>query len=185
VSGTTKEPALDIEASVPALQAMGLKLNDVRLKGAGKPSDMTFDPVTASVGGGRVAATGRARSPEGAGLSLEFSAKGTDLDLRTLAAGLQGTGEAVPTGKIDLSLKGSFSDGKAQGTGELASKGSIRFMGTTLSDLRAPLSLQKGRIQAPNVTASAYGGMIAQPFHGQAKRGTRGSACRGPTWTRT
>ena len=171
VSGTTKEPALDIEASVPALQAMGLKLNDVRLKGAGKPSDMTFDPVTASVGGGRMAATGRARSPEGAGLSLEFSAKGTDLDLRTLAAGLQGTGEAVPTGKIDLSLKGSFSDGKAQGTGELASKGSIRFMGTTLSDLRAPLSLQKGRIQATNVTASAYGGKIAGSLSmGEAKR---------------
>jgi translocation and assembly module TamB len=160
LGGTTKDPLLGVEASIPVLQAMGLKLSEVRLKGSGKPSDMTFDPVTASAGDGRISATGRLFSKEGAPLSLEFNAKGTDLDLKTLASGMQAGGESPPAGKIDISMKGRFSGGKVEGRGELVSKGTIRFMGTTLADLRAPLVLEKGRVAASNVTGSAYGGKL-------------------------
>ena len=158
LGGTTKDPLVGVNASIPSLQAMGLKLADVRLKGTGKPSEMTFDPVSASVGGGSVTATGRLRSKEGTPLSLEFNAKGTDLDLKTLASGMQGAGETAPSGKIDLSMKGTFSDGRVDGSGELASKGAIRFMGTTLGELRTPLVLEKGGLQAPGLAGSAYGG---------------------------
>jgi len=160
VGGTTKDPLVGVEAFVPVLQAAGLKMADVRLKGTGKPSDMTFDPVTASAGEGRITAKGRVRSEGGAPLSLEFSAKGTDLDLKALASGMQAGGESPPSGKIDLSMKGTFSGGRADATGELASKGTIRFMGTTISDLRTPLSLEKGRVSAPALAGSAYGGKL-------------------------
>jgi translocation and assembly module TamB len=160
LGGTTKDPLLGIEASIPVLQVSGLRLSDVRLKGSGKPSDMAFDPVTASAGDGRITATGRLLSKEGAPLSVEFNAKGTDLDLKTLASGMQAGGESPPTGKIDLSMKGRFSGGSVEGSGELASRGTIRFMGTTLADLKTPLVLEKGRLAASNVTGSAYGGRI-------------------------
>ncbi|MFA0889763.1 MAG: hypothetical protein ACC613_11845 [Synergistales bacterium] len=158
--GTTKDPVLGVEAAVGTLMASGLKLTEVRLKGSGKPSDMVFDPVTASVGEGRIAASGHLRSKEGAPLSVEFNAKGTDLDLKTLASGMQGAGESAPTGRIDLSLKGRFADGRVDGSGELASKGTIRFMGTTLADLKTPLVLEKGRLAASNLTGLAYGGRL-------------------------
>ncbi len=161
LGGTTKEPLLGVEASIPALQVSGLRLSEVRLKGSGKPSDMVFDPVTASAGDGRITATGRLLSKEGVPLSVEFNAKGTDLDLKTLASGMQAGGESPPTGKIDLSMKGRFAGGKVEGSGELASKGAIRFMGTTLADLKTPLVLEKGRLAASNVTGSAYGGMLS------------------------
>jgi translocation and assembly module TamB len=158
VGGTTRDPLVGVSASIPSLQAAGLKLADVRLKGTGKPSEMTFDPVSAAVGGGSVNATGRLSSKEGAPLTLEFSVKGTDLDLKTLASGMQAAKEAPPSGKIDLSLKGTFSERRVSGSGELVSKGSIRFLGITLSELRVPLSLEKGRILATGVSGSAYGG---------------------------
>ncbi len=160
LGGTTSDPLLGVEASIPVLQASGLRLTEVRLKGSGKPSDMVFDPVSASAGEGRIAATGRLLSKEGGPLTVEFILKGTDLDLKTLASGIQGAGESVPSGKIDLSLKGRFSGGQVEGSGEMASKGTIRFMGTRLADLKTPLVLEKGRLEAPTVTGSAYGGKI-------------------------
>lgn len=160
VAGTTKDPLVGVEASVGTLQASGLKLTDVRLRGTGKPDAMTFDPVTASAGGGKLAATARLRPAGDGSLAMEFSAKGTDLDLGTLASGMQASGESPPSGKIDFSMKGSFSGGRIDGTGEVASRGSLRFMGTTLSDLRTPLVLEKGGLRAPTVTGSAYGGRI-------------------------
>lgn len=160
LGGTTKDPLLGVEAASGTLQAFGLKIAEVRLKGKGKPSDMVFDPVTATVGEGRVTATGRLYSKEGENLSMEFSARGTDLDLRTLAAGMQAAGESPPAGRIDLSMKGRFSDGRVEGSGELASKGTVRFMGTTLADLKTPLVLEKGRLAASNVTGTAYGGRL-------------------------
>ena len=57
-------------------------------------------------------------------------------------------------------MEGTFSGGRADATCELASKGTIRFMGTTISDLRTPLSLEKGRISAPALAGSAYGGKL-------------------------
>ncbi len=160
VGGTTKDPLVGLNASIPSLQAAGLKLADVRLKGTGKPSEMTFDPVSASVGGGSVTATGRLTSKEGTPTTLEFSVKGTDLDLKTLASGMQPGQEAPPMGKIDLSLKGTFSDLRVGGSGVVVSKGPIRFLGTTLGELRIPLVLEKGRILATGLTGSAYGGRL-------------------------
>ena len=160
VGGTAKDPLVGLNASVPSLQAAGLKLADVRLKGTGKPSEMTFDPVSASVGGGSVTATGRLTSKEGTPATLEFSVKGTDLDLKTLASGMQSGQEVPPMGKIDLSLKGTLSDLRVGGSGEVVSKGPIRFLGTTLGELRIPLVLEKGRILATGLTGSAYGGRL-------------------------
>ncbi len=160
VGGTTADPLVGVEASVSALTAGGLRLTDVSLKGTGKPTDLLFDPVSASAGSGKITATARLRPGPDSGLSLEFAAKGTDLDLKTLAAGMQADGEAPPSGKIDLALKGSFSGGQVSGSGELASKGAIRFLGTTLGDLKTPLSMEKGRISASAVTGSAYGGKL-------------------------
>ena len=160
VGGTTKDPLVGVNASIPSLQAAGLKLADVRLRGTGKPSEMTFDPVSASVGGGSVTATGRLTSKEGTPPTLEFSVRGTDLDLKTLASGMQPGQEAPPAGKIDLSLKGTFSELKVAGSGEVVSKGPIRFLGTTLGELRVPLVLEKGRILATGLTGSAYGGRL-------------------------
>ena len=160
VGGTAKDPLVGLNASIPSLQAAGLKLADVRLKGTGKPSEMTFDPVSASVGGGSVTATGRLTSKEGTPATLEFSVKGTDLDLKTLASGMQSGQEVPPMGKIDLSLKGTLSDLRVGGSGEVVSKGPIRFLGTTLGELRIPLVLEKGRILATGLTGSAYGGRL-------------------------
>ena len=160
VGGTAKDPLVGLNASIPSLQAAGLKLADVRLKGTGKPSEMTFDPVSASVGGGSITATGRLTSKEGTPATLEFSVKGTDLDLKTLASGMQSGQEVPPMGKIDLSLKGTLSDLRVGGSGVVVSKGPIRFLGTTLGELRIPLVLEKGRILATGLTGSAYGGRL-------------------------
>ncbi len=140
------------KGSAPRLQVGNTSFTGVELGGyLGQGDVISFDG--SSQFGDRRVNVSCDLKPSDKGWSLGFNASGKDVNLYSLASGLEG----VVDGRVDLSMKGNWTDGVLSASGKLGSK-ELSSMGIKIKSVSLPINLKGSSLTVKGGKANLYGG---------------------------
>lgn len=147
--GKTK---LYAKGSAPRLQVGNTSFSSVELGGfVGQGDTISFDG-SSQFGDKRINVSCDIKPSDGE-WSLGFNASGKDVNLYSLASGLEG----VVDGRVNLSMKGIWTDGVLSASGKLSSK-ELSSNGIRLRSVSLPVAIKGTSLTVKGGRASLYGG---------------------------
>ncbi|MBQ7594954.1 MAG: hypothetical protein IJU48_11475 [Synergistaceae bacterium] len=156
ISGSNTNPAISLNANVPALNAQGFTLNNFIADVSGNTQNLTLKTLRADVEGAELKASGTVQiSPA---LKLNIAINGNNLKLEKLLSEYK---EFSGTASLNFTISGS--DKNITGKGALTSS-ALKAYGINLTSVNLPLAYAKNRFTSDNGTAKLYGGSAKNSF---------------------
>ncbi len=136
----------------PRLQVGNTIFSSVELGGYVGQSDVISFEGSSQFGDKRVNVSCDLK-PSDKGWSLGFNASGTDVNLYSLASGLEG----VVDGRVNMSMKGDWTNGILSASGKLSSK-ELSSSGVKLRSVSLPVAIKGTSLTVKGGRANLYGG---------------------------
>lgn len=149
--GKTK---LYVKGSAPRLQVGNTSFASVDLGGYVGQGDVISFEGSSQFGDKRVNVSCDLK-PSDKGWSLGFVASGNDVNLYSLASGLEG----VVDGRVHMAMKGSWTDGYLSASGKISSK-ELSASGIKIKSVSLPVSIKGTDLAIKGGKAGLYGGPV-------------------------
>nr|WP_321501563.1 AsmA-like C-terminal region-containing protein [uncultured Dethiosulfovibrio sp.] len=147
--GKTK---LYAKGSAPRLQVGNTAFMGVELGGYLGQGDVVSFDGSSQFGDRRINVSCDLK-PSDKGWSLGFNAHGKDVNLYSLASGLEG----VVEGRVDVAMKGSWTGGALSASGKVASK-ELTSSGVSIKSVSLPITVKGTSLRVKGGKAVLYGG---------------------------